>query len=278
MTAIASNGTLTQQLYQRLFDRLNTDADDALSFDEMNASGAAGSKTEAVFKALDTDGDGRVVRAEMTPSSTFGADTLNAMLSAQTDQAPKTNEEIVADMFARADTDGDGALNADEMSAEAAIRKAAGLDAGYSPDTMFMSKDRDGDGLVRQDEVLAIRRLHIPASAIKLAEEAPPELVARMREAERAYADRGGQVSPPIESLTLEERQARLDQFKADLAERASGPAGTTRYLGREIDGLRDKASADLDQAPITDSLASRLMQRILAGWSAEPTQTASQA
>jgi Ca2+-binding EF-hand superfamily protein len=278
MTAIASNGTLTQQLYQRLFDRLNTDADDALSFDEMNASGAAGSKTEAVFKALDTDGDGRVVRAEMTPSSTFGADTLNAMLSAQTDQAPKTNEEIVADMFARADTDGDGALNADEMSAEAAIRKAAGLDAGYSPDTMFMSKDRDGDGLVRQDEVLAIRRLHIPASAIKLAEETPPELVARMREAERAYADRGGQVSPPIESLTLEERQARLDQFKADLAERDSGPAGTTRYLGREIDGLRDKASADLDQAPITDSLASRLMQRILAGWSAEPTQTASRA
>jgi hypothetical protein len=31
-----------------------------------------------------------------------------------------------------------------------------------------MMSDRDGDGLIRQDEVLVARRLHIPASAIKV--------------------------------------------------------------------------------------------------------------
>jgi hypothetical protein len=35
--------------------------------------------------------------------------------------------------------------------------------------------------------------------------------------------------------------------------------------------GLRDKAEADFAKAPVTDSLTARLMQRILAGWSAEP-------
>jgi len=110
----------------------------------------------------------------------------------------------------------------------------------------------------------------MPASAIKLADEMPADIVARMREAGRAYADRGGQVSPPVETLTPEARQARLDQLRADIAERSSGPAGTTRYLNPEIEGLRETARTDLDPAPVTDSLASRLMQRILAGWSAE--------
>jgi Ca2+-binding EF-hand superfamily protein len=88
MSAITGGGTLTQQLYQRLFDRLNTNADDALSFDEMNGAGASNKAAEA-FKALDSNSDGKVVRAEMTPSSAFSADTLNAMLLAQTDQRLK---------------------------------------------------------------------------------------------------------------------------------------------------------------------------------------------
>jgi Ca2+-binding EF-hand superfamily protein len=273
MTAITGGGTLTQQLYQRLFDRLNTNSDDALSFDEMSGAGASSKSAEA-FKTLDANDDGKVVRAEMTPSSTFSADTLNAMLLAQTDQPPQTNEEIVSDLFTRADADGDGALSADERSAEAAIRRASSLDAGYAPDHAYMMSDRDGDGLIRQNEVLVARRVHIPASAITFSDEVPADLVRRMEAVRLASADpasSGGQVSPPVEPLTAEEKQKVRDQFTADWAERDSGPAGTTRYLGREIDGLRDKAEADFAKAPVTDSLTARLMQRILAGWSAEP-------
>jgi hypothetical protein len=46
-------------------------------------------------------------------------------------------------------------------------------------------------------------------------------------------ASGGGQVSPPAEPLTAEEKQKVRDQFTADWAERDSGPAGTTRYLSR---------------------------------------------
>ncbi len=279
MTAITSGGTLTQQLYQQLFDRLNTNADDALSFDEMSAAGTGSSKAEAAFKALDTNGDGRVVRAEMTPSSTFGADTLNAMLSAQTDQAPQTQEEIIKALFARADADGDGALSADEMKAEAAIKQAAALDAGYSPDVTYLKVAGDSDGLLQRDEIMVARRLHIPASAIKSIDELPVGIAERLQDATRAYGAEpagGGQVSPP-QPLPPEERQARLDQLRADLAERDSGPAGTTRYLSRELGGLRDQARADLDQTPMTDSLVSRLMQQIAAGWSAAPADAPSQ-
>jgi Ca2+-binding EF-hand superfamily protein len=278
MSTITGGGTLTQQLYQRLFDRLNTNADDALSFDEMNGAGASNKAAEA-FKALDSNSDGKVVRAEMTPSSAFSADTLNAMLLAQTDQTPQTNEEIVADLFTRADANADGALSADERSAEAAIRRASSLDAGYAPDHAYMMSDRDGDGLIRQDEVLVARRLHIPASAIRFSDEVPADLVHRMEVVRLASADPssgGGQVSPPAEPLTPEEKQKVRDQFTADWAERDSGPAGTTRYLSREIDGLRDQAEADFAKAPVTDSLAARLMQRILTGWSAEPASAPS--
>jgi Ca2+-binding EF-hand superfamily protein len=273
MTAITGGGTLTQQLYQRLFDRLNTNADDALSFDEMSGAGAS-NKTAEAFKALDANGDGKVVRAEMTPSSTFSADTLNAMLLAQTDQLPQTHEEIVSDLFTRADADGDGALNADERSAEAALRRASSLDAGYAPDHAYLASDRDGDGLIRRDEVQIARRLHIPASAIKFSDEMPADIVRRMKDISLASADSasgGGPVPPPTAPLTAEEKQKVREQFTADWAERDSSPAGTTRYLARKIDGLRDSAEADIAEAPVTDSLAARLMQRILAGWGAEP-------
>ncbi|WP_421736366.1 hypothetical protein [Caulobacter sp.] len=280
MTAITSGGTLTQQLYQRLFDRLNTNADDAVSFDEMSAAGTSFSKADAAFNALDANGDGRVVRAEMTPSSTFGADTLNAMLSAQTGQAPQTQEEIIKALFARADADGDGALSADEMKAEAAIKQAAALDAGYSPDVTYLKVAGDSDGLLQRDEIMVARRLHIPASAIRSIDELPAGIADRLRDATRAYGEEpaaGGQVSPPSEPLTPEQRQARLDQMRADLIERDSGPAGTTRYLSRELGGLRDQARADLDQTPMTNSLVSRLMQQIVAGWSAAPADAPSQ-
>lgn len=280
MTAITSGGTLTQQLYQRLFDRLNTNADDAVSFDEMSAAGTSSSKADAAFEALDANGDGRVVRAEMTPSSTFGADTLNAMLSAQTGQAPQTQEEIIKALFARADADGDGALSGDEMKAEAAIKQAAALDAGYSPDVTYLKVAGDSDGLLQRDEIMVARRLHIPVSAIRSIDELPAGIADRLRDATRAYGEgraAGGQVSPPSEPLPPEERQARLDQMRADLIERDSGPAGTTRYLSRELGGLRDQARADLDQTPMTNSLVSRLMQQIVAGWSAAPADAPSQ-
>lgn len=116
---------MTQQLYGGLFERLNTDAEDAVSFAELGAVGGISARdAEAAFKALDADGDGRVVRSEMAPADRFAPDTINSMLIAQADATPENDRKIVADLFARADLD---ALSANEMDAERALRRAASL-------------------------------------------------------------------------------------------------------------------------------------------------------
>jgi len=107
MTTI-SGGALTQQLYGKLFDRLDVDASLGLTQDELKA--AASSRSDeaftAAFEKLDADKDGKISRAEISagPALSLGAD---ALLTASGGENP------VADLIARADTDGDGKLITD---------------------------------------------------------------------------------------------------------------------------------------------------------------------
>ena len=265
MTTIAgASPTLTQHLYQRLFDRLNTDGNDVLSIEEVGAAAAGNVDSASVFNALDADGDGRVMRVEMTPSDAFAAGTLNALIGAQTETSEAaTDEEIIADLFARADLDGDGALSAGEMKAEGDLRRAANLDAGHTRGPVFMARDADGDGLLRADEIGVARlmRLDLPLSALRFHDEMPDEVQQRMAE----VREQMGQ--PPLPVLTAEEKQQRRDQWAADRAERESGPEGTIRFLARDIDALREKAMADFDAGDLSQALANRLLQRITDGW-----------
>lgn len=267
MTAITgANSTLTQQLYHRLFDRLNTDGDDALSVEEIGAATADENNSKSLFNTLDADGDGRVMRAEMTPSASFGSATLAALIKSQAaDGTEKADAEIIADLFDRADLDGDGdgALSADEMKAEHDLRRAANLDAGYIAGPVFMGIDKSGDGLLTQDEVGVARQIGmaaLPASAIRFMDEMPAE------DQQRFQAIREQMGLPPLEPLTEDQKTAQRAQWAADQAERQAGPEGTWSFLSREIEGLRTSAATDFAADELSDSLSRRLLQQIMDG------------
>lgn len=142
MTTIGG-GALTQQLHQKLFDRLDVDSSQSLGLDELKAADKARSASDfaRIFEGLDADTDGKISRAEISAAPA---------LSFKTD--PQT---AVSDLFARADVDGDGKLSSDEMDAEKTLRRAQSLDAGKLAGPVFLSRDADGDGLIAPDEVLA---------------------------------------------------------------------------------------------------------------------------
>ncbi|OJU10794.1 MAG: hypothetical protein BGN86_15775 [Caulobacterales bacterium 68-7] len=275
MTAITASGTLTQQLYMRLFDRLNTDGDDALSLSEIGGATPSQSKSEKIFNALDADRDGRVIRAEMTPSESFSAKTLGSLIAAQSaddaNNPANPGTAAVADLFARADLDGDGALSAEEMKAERDLRHAASLDAGYAAGPIFVTNDKNDDGMLTADEVIgtgrALKSLALPDSAIRFRDELPEE------QQKQFQAMREMQGLPPLPKLTAEEKAAQRAQWAADRAERASGPEGTMTFLSREIEGLRAQASAAYAKQDVSGSLGHRLLQQVLSeAWKTEAT------
>lgn len=253
MTTIGG-GALTQQLYGKLFDRLDVDANLGLTRDEFKAadSGRSDEAFAAAFEKLDADQDGKISRAEMSagPTLSLGTDALLTTSGA---------DNPVAELIARADTDGDGKLSASENEAEAALRRAANLDSGYIGGPIFMLRDRDGDGLYAADEISAARPLPSKGLTVVFPDELPEELRAALR-------DLDGAAPSSAKTYTAEEKQAIRDQMAADAAERTSGPEGTLKFLGREITGLRERAAGDFAKLEIGKTLSSRLLAQILGG------------
>ncbi|MBJ7319182.1 MAG: EF-hand domain-containing protein [Brevundimonas sp.] len=261
MTTISAAGsTLTQQLYQKLFDRLNLDGDDALTLDEISAVDAGNVKVSKAFETFDADADGRVTRAEMTPADTFGADTLNALIQAQSGSESISDQEYLADWFAQTDTDGDGLVSKSEREASADLRRAAAYDAGYATDRVLMTRRGvDADQPLSVDDFLVGRHLALKPTQIS---EIPPELQAGIKE---MLDSSGADVGPtPPEGAPA---QTSPEQIAADLAERASGPDGGVSFLSREIEDLRASEAARIAAAPMSDALAARLFQQALNSW-----------
>jgi Ca2+-binding EF-hand superfamily protein len=251
MTTISAAGsTLTQQLYQKLFDRLNTDGDDALTVDEISAVDAGNAKVSKAFETFDADADGRVTRAEMTPADTFGADTLNALIQAQSGSEPISDQEYIADWFAQTDTDGDGLVSKPELEASKDLRRALTYETGYLPDRVMMVKfGLDADQPLSIDDFSVGRAMTI--SAEKLSD---PTFWERV------------EIKGPTGATEAEVDAAR-QQLISDLTERASGPAGTISLLSREREGLRASEAARIAATPMSDALAARLFQQALNSW-----------
>lgn len=260
MTSISNGGGLTQQLYMKLFDRLDADKDGALSVREVEAAGTSAKDSTSIINRLDADGDGSVSRAEMLPSRTFGTETLGSLIAAQSDaDRMKLSTEIVADLFKRADLDGDGALSVDEMKAESDLRRAANVDAGFASDTVLIPRDKNGDGLLTQDEVAVGQRITTPLKLIFSDETAED-----VQKVFQAHRERMG--LPPVEPVSEAEKAARRAQLDADQTERSSGPAGTVKFLSSEIESLREKAMAAYGAgAQLSDSLSQRLIHQIMS-------------
>ena len=237
MTTI-SGGALTQQLYGKLFDRLDVDASLGLTQDELKAADSSRSDEAfaAAFETLDADKDGKISRAEISagPALSLGTDALLTTSGA-------------------------------ENEAEAALRRANSLDSGYVGGPVFMLQDRNGDGLYAADEISAARPLPLKGLTVMFPDELPEELRAALRDLDGA--PRGGVPSPApsaAKTYTAEEKQAIRDQMAADTAERASGPEGTFKFLDREITGLREPAAGDFAKLEISKTLSSRLLAQIL--------------
>lgn len=266
MSAVSSVGSsLTQQLYQKLFDRLNTNGDDVVSLDEMGQAGATSSDTAKVFSTLDADGDGRLARAEMTPSDAFAAETLSALIAAQVGPDAVSDEEYLADWFARTDTDDDGLVSRDERQAEADLRRAAAYDTGYMSTRALMvapGADQDAPLSIDQFQVATLRSLNLDLSRLRFAEDAPPAMLEQMNRL-RAQHD-----LPPLTGpLTDEERGRRLDQLRADIAERDSAPEGGRGFLSRELGGMRTGEAARIAGSDLSDAMVARLFDQILTNW-----------
>lgn len=246
-TVSATGSTLIQQLYEKLFQRLNTDGDEALTIEEMAGAGPDAALVSRAFKGLDADGDGRVTRPEMTPGDAFGHEVLAAMIQAQEGSEETADTDFLSALFARADLDGDGKLSEAERKAEADLRRAAVLDTGEFPKQVMIGIDADGDGLIAPEEagVATLRRLEgrlLPMSP----EDLPPSL------AEQIKALRGDAETPPAPPA---------DAPLADPAE----------SLAR----LRTLEAARLAEAPLSDALAARLFDMMTRAWAADPTPTA---
>lgn len=102
---------------ERMFDRLDTNGDGAISRAEMVAGRAVARRW------MDTDGDGAVTEAEMRAA-------IEARIAAR-----------VAKRFARLDSDGDGRIGEAEFAARDAER--------------FDRLDGNGDGVVTREEIRA---------------------------------------------------------------------------------------------------------------------------
>lgn len=255
MTTI-SGGALTQQLYGKLFDRLDVDASLGLTQDELKAADSSRSDEAfaAAFETLDNDKDGKISRAEISAGPALSLGTHALLTTSGADSA-------VAELITRADTDGDGKLSASENEAEATLRRANSLDSGYFDGPVFVLQDRDGDGLYAADEISAGRPVPLKGLSVAFPDELPEELRAALRDLDGAT--RSGAPSP-AKTYTAEEKQAIRDQMAADMAERASGPEGTFKFLDREIAGLREQAASDFAKLEISNTLSSRLLAQIL--------------
>ena len=122
-------------------------------------------------------------------------------------------------------------------------------------------------GAVRRRSTQRLPQLFPPAettsSAIRFLDELPPEEQARFD------AMRKEQGLPPAPRYTAEQKQAMREQWDADRAERASGPAGTTKFLQRELDEWRAYAAAEFGAEDISGALTQCLLSQILGDtWS----------
>ena len=178
--ASLSNSSWLQQLQQRMFTQADTNGDGQLSVAEFESIGqnlqGGGNSSASAGSSPETDPSGGMAMAALSLAQGFASDTLSALLSLQ-DQSQggaqtggvqsggtPAHGSRLAQMFQSADTDGDGKLTADELTA--AIEKnspqgsptADPTKAAAVANTMLAAADKNGDGSLSLDEFKSAMR------------------------------------------------------------------------------------------------------------------------
>jgi Ca2+-binding EF-hand superfamily protein len=126
-----------KDMVSQIFKDLDTDGDGALSTDEV---GKAGKHAKDILGA-DTDGDGIVTQDELLSDITNKMN--NGMMSLMGAMQPPSADDMANHIIDELDTDGDGQLSTDEIS------------AGGDRAQRILKDDADGDGYVTKDELVA---------------------------------------------------------------------------------------------------------------------------
>jgi len=143
LTSIGGSSALQQQL-QAMFAKADLNTDGQLSSDEFLSIGKN-------LPEPGSSGQARPMRGAGGGGQNFAPATMGSLLSMQ--------ENHAAEIFSGADSDGDGSLTADELTADMAAHAPPGAKA--SADTASMAADlvsradADGDGALSLDEFKA---------------------------------------------------------------------------------------------------------------------------
>lgn len=142
-----SSASLLQSLQQARFSRSEGGADARSSPARFVSDGQNLPQVGAVSPA-------RTSTSGAATTHYFSTEMLGSLLSLQYNGA-----DPAASLFASADLDGDGALNADELSADMAAHAPPGVsvDTGDLASRMIADGDSDGDGQLSASEFAALK-------------------------------------------------------------------------------------------------------------------------
>lgn len=149
LNSIGGSSSL-QQMQQALFAKVDANSDGQLSSDEFLSIGQN-------LQGGGNSGAAREMRGRSGAGGDFASATMGSMLSLQ--ELQSRHEARAAEMFTGADSDGDGALTAEELAADLAAKAPAGAggDTAEMAAGMIAQADADGDGTLSVEEFGAAR-------------------------------------------------------------------------------------------------------------------------
>jgi Ca2+-binding EF-hand superfamily protein len=219
---------------QKLFDGADSDGDGAISQDELqtlleknprltqafsslSSSSDSASTAASVFDQADTDEDGKITSSEFTSALTTAREAAKAQRDEATGAPPEPPagdfSEMLTQVFADGDTDGDGSLTADDL--DAMMQQSPGLardlaslvdtstDGTASAADVLSTLDADGDGKITESEfTTAVSTAHQNAMTQRAAgaegsdstdslQTFLQEMLQRLQEQQAAYASDG---------------------------------------------------------------------------------------
>ena len=148
LNSIGGSSSL-QQLQQAMFAKIDANGDGQLSSDEFLSIGQK-------LQGGGNSGAAREMRGRVGGGGDFASATMGSMLSLQEMQSRR---EARAEIFTGADSDGDGALTAEELAADMAAHAPRGADGDTTEMAagLIAQADADGDGALSVDEFKAAR-------------------------------------------------------------------------------------------------------------------------
>ena len=144
LSAIGSS-SLLRQLQQTMFKTADADGDGSLSSSEFSSIGQS-------LPGGGNNVSARGMSGRASSAQDFSAETLGSLLSVQ-----ESRDSRSAEIFASADTNGDGTVTADELAADMASHapKGGSGDTSQMAADLVSRADTDGDGVLSADEFKA---------------------------------------------------------------------------------------------------------------------------